>query len=132
MIPRRTFIVFTALFSATGLFAQEHKHSHAAANGGQIVEIGKIEAELVARVNEVSLYLTDDHDKKFTAAGYSATATVLAKGNQQKTIELTLASDNRLAGKYEFAIDGRFRATVILKHEGKEVGKGRYNIDIKK
>jgi hypothetical protein len=110
----------------------EHKHSHAAANGGQIVEIGKIEAELVARVDEISLYLTDDQDKNFKAAGYSATATVLAKGNQQKTIELALASDNRLVGKYEFAVEDRFRATIVLKHEGKEVGKGRYNLDIKK
>ncbi|MDF2117910.1 hypothetical protein PY365_20255 [Roseiarcaceae bacterium H3SJ34-1] len=132
MIPRRTFITQAALVSATGLFAQEQKHSHAASNGGQIIEIGKIEAELVARIGEVSLNLTDDHDKNFKATGYSATATVLAKGNQQKTIELVLASDNRLAAKYDFAIDGRFRATVVLKHEGKEVDKGRYNLDIKK
>ncbi len=54
---------------------------------------------------------------------------VLAADKTQKTIDLKPSGDNRLAGKVDFPVDGKFRATVTLKTPAGEAGKGRYRLD---
>ena len=111
--------------------AQAQAHSHAAPNGGQVQNIASYHAELVVRGADMALYVTDKKHRKVDAAKFSATAVVLAKDNEQKTVELNPAGDGKLAGKADFAVDGRFRATVTLKSGSTEIGKGRYNLDVK-
>jgi hypothetical protein len=108
-------------------WAQDHGHSH---QGGQEVKIGKYQVELVVKGSDMTLFVHDSKDQKIDAKDLTATAVVLAKGNHQKTVQLTPAGDNKLAGKVDFAVDGKFRATVTLKNAGGELGKGRYNLDI--
>jgi hypothetical protein len=129
---RRTLLGASAVvaLSAGGAMAQGG-HSHAAPNGGQIQQIGAYEAELVVKGSDVMLYVVDDKEKKVDASRLSATAVVLAKGNQQKTLELTPSGENRLSGKADFQVDGKFRATVTLKTPAGEAGKGRYSLDPK-
>lgn len=115
--------------ASTGALAQGH--SHAAPNGGQIQQIGSYEGELVVKGSDVMLYVVDAQEKKVDTSKFSATAVVLAKGNQQKTVELVPAGDNRLAGKVDFPVEGKLRATVALKTPAGEAGKGRYSVDMK-
>src|SRR5215204_3667546 len=107
--------------------AQGHGHSH---RGGQEVRIGTYEVELTVASSEMTLHINDTNDQKVNAEGFTATAIVLAKGNQQKTVELAHTGDNKLVGKIDFATDKRFRATVTLRAPKGEVGKGRYNLDV--
>lgn len=118
----------TALPGAT---LAQHAHSHAAANGGQIQKIGAFEGELVVKGGEVTLYVVDANDKKVDSGPLSATAMVLAKGNEQKPVQLAPAGDNKLSGKLDFAVDGKFRATVTLRTASGEAGKARFNLDAK-
>lgn len=60
----------------------------------------------------------------------TASAVVLAKGNQQKVIDFKAAGDNKLTARYDFPIEGKFRATLTLKTQAGEAGKGRYNLNI--
>jgi hypothetical protein len=123
----RMFLALSLCFLAAAAWAQAHGHSH---HGGQEVKIGAYEAELVVKGSDVTLYLHDAKDQKIDSAQFTATAVVLAKGNQQKTMELAPAGDNKLLGKIDFPIEGKFRATVTLKTTTGEVGKGRYNLDM--
>ncbi len=107
----------------------EHNHAHAT-NGRQVQKIGVYEAELVFKGADITLYVRDDKDQKVDTATLSATAIILAKGNQQKTVELKPAGDNKLAGKIDFPVEGKLRATVSLKTAAGEAGKGRYSLDI--
>lgn len=116
--------------AAGGAYAQ-HAHSHAAANGGQIQKIGKFEAELAVKGAQATLHITDENDKKVDASAMSASAVVLAKGNQQKTVEMKPAGDNRLAAAIDFPVEGKFRATVTLRNGAGDVGKARYSLDAK-
>lgn len=104
-----------------------HGHSH---RGGQEVKIGSYEVELVVAGSDMTLYVNDSDDRKVDAASFSATAVVLAQGNQQRTVELTPGGDNKLIGKIDFATDSRFRATVTLRNAKGEIGKGRYNLNV--
>lgn len=112
------------------VLAQGGAHSHAAPNGGQIQRIGAYEGELVVRGPEVMLYVVDEKEQKVDVSKLSATALVLAKGNEQKTVELKPAKDNILIGRADFPIEGKFRATLTLRSGSTEVGKGRYNLDV--
>jgi hypothetical protein len=102
-------------------------HPH---HGGQTQIIGPYEVELVAKGTEVTLFILDDKDRKVDAAPLSGAAEVLAKGNERKTITFKPAGDNKLSAPIDFAIEGKFRATVTLKNAQGEVGKGRYAVDV--
>lgn len=135
-MPRRGVL---AILSATTLSAIQsgtaraqgsgHQHSHAH-HGGQAQKIGRYEAELAVRGAELTLYVLDEADRPVDASRFVATAQVLASGNQQRAVELRPAGENRLAGRVEFQVDGRFRATVTLREaSGGEVGRARYTLD---
>ena len=123
--------VLVSLSAAMPTWALAQAHSHAAPNGGQIQKIGSYEGELVLKGSDVTLYVVDANEKKVDAAPLSATAVVLAKGNEQKTVELKPAGDNKLAGKVDFPYEGKFRATVALRTAAGEAGKARYSLDAK-
>lgn len=131
-IPLRAVCLSSLMLVAVsgGAYAQ-HAHSHAAPNGGQVQKIGKFEAELAVKGAQATLYVTDENDKKVDAGSMAATAVVLAKGNQQKTVEMKPAGDNKLASAIDFPVEGKFRATVTLRDGTAEVGKARYSLDAK-
>lgn len=123
----RTAFAACVVMSPVFAWAQGHGHSHASAHGGQIQMIGAYEAEPVVKGGEMMLYVIDEKDEKVDATKFSAMAVVLARGNELKTVELKPAKDNMLSGRADFAVDGKFRATVTLKSGSTEIGKGRYN-----
>lgn len=128
----RTLLLASLFAAPTYALAQGgHGHAHAAPNGGQIQQIGNVEGELLVKGSDVTLFLVDEKEQKVDASTYVATASVLAKGNQQKTIELKPAGDNKLATKIDFPVDGKFRASLTLKKGAAEVGKARYTLDTK-
>jgi hypothetical protein len=129
---RRQFLLGFVLTLSPGLGFAQSGHAHIAPNGGQIVNIGKFEVELVATAQEIRLYLTDEKEQKVDAGPFSATASVLARGNQQRTVELSSAGGNLLSAKYDFPVEGKFRATVTLKSKDGDVGRGRFNVDLKR
>lgn len=111
------------LFVPGAALAQSHGHQ-----GGGTQKIGAYEGELVVKGREVTLFLMDENDKKLDASKLRGTAVVLAKGNEQKTVELTPAGENKLAGKVDFPVEGKFRATVTVLSGSAEVGKARYSL----
>jgi hypothetical protein len=119
-------IVFVLLPAGAGAQSRgDHPHQ-----GGQTQIIGPYEVELVPKGTEVTLFVLDKKDQKVDAARLSGTAEVLAKGNERKTISFKPAGDNKLSAPIDFAIEGKFRATVTLKNAQGEVGKGRYAVDV--
>jgi nitrogen fixation protein FixH len=118
----RLLVLLTLLASPVLAWAQDQ--------GGQEIKIGNYQAELVVKGAEMTLFVNDAKDEKIDASGLKATAVVLAKGNQQKTVELSPGGDNKLVGKVDFPVEGKFRATVTLKNASGEIGKGRYNLDM--
>jgi nitrogen fixation protein FixH len=119
--------LIAALAISSPALAQGSGHAH---HGGQAVKIGKYEVELVVKGPEVTAYVLDEQEKKVDASTVTASAVVLAKGNQQKVIDFKPGGDNKLTARYDFPIEGRFRAVLTLKTKAGEAGKGRYNLNI--
>ena len=116
----RSVVVTAALLAPVNVFGQAHQHGE---------KLGAYEAQLVVKGSDMTLLVLDDKDQKVDASKFTATAVVLAKGNEQKTVELKPAGENKLAGKVDFPVEGKFRATVTLKSGGNELGKARYSLD---
>jgi hypothetical protein len=128
---RRRYIpgLAAAVLMPASAWAQAGGHSHAT-NGGQDQKIGTHEAELVARSGQIQLHIRDAQDRPVDATQFRATAVILARGNEQRSVEMTPAGENRLAGPLNFPIDGRVRATITLRTaSGAEVGRARYTVD---
>lgn len=128
-LPRVIALTLLTVVTAAPQAALAQAHNHGPSNGGQLVKIGVYEGELVVKGSDVTLFVEDDKEKAADASKLSATAVVLAKGNEQKTIQLKPAGDNKLTGKVDFPVEGKFRATVTLMSGTTEIGKGRYNLD---
>src|SRR5262245_46161671 len=125
---KRILVAMIAVLAlGASVWAQGSGHAH---NGGQAVKIGKYEVELVVKGSEVTAYVLDEQDKKVDSSTVTASAVVLAKGNEQKVIDFRPAGDNKLTAQYDFPVEGRFRATLTLKTQAGEAGKGRYNLNI--
>jgi nitrogen fixation protein FixH len=120
-------LVVALMLGPAAAWGQATGHSH---QGGQEVRVGKYEVELVVKGADVTAYVLDDKEKKVDASGLTGSLVVLARGNQQKTVELRPGGDNKLAGRIDFPIDGKFRATLTLRTPSGDAGKGRYNMDI--
>ncbi|MCO6416121.1 hypothetical protein JYK14_08070 [Siccirubricoccus sp. KC 17139] len=108
-------------------WAQGAGHGHA--HSGNEVKIGRHEVELVVRGGQATLSIVDDKEQPVDAAAFGATAVVLARGNERRTLEFRPAGGNRLVAPVDFQVDGKFRATVALRGPGGELGTGRFNVD---
>lgn len=130
--PRRLALLGLVALAATprrGWAQGGHQHSHAT-HGGQVQKIGAYEVEFVARGGQIQLYVLDEQDRPVDAAQLRATAVVLARGNEQRSVDLAPSGENRLAGPLNFPVDGRVRATVTLRAAaGAEVGRARFTVD---
>jgi hypothetical protein len=120
-----------SLAAAQAAFAHGQQHSAAHAHhGGTALQIGSYEAELVAHGDEMTLFLRDRNEREIDASKLSASALVLAKGNERRRVALQPAGGNKLVGRLDFAIEGKLRAIVTLKDaSGAELGMGRYSVD---
>ena len=78
-------------------------------NGGQVQDVGPYHGEMLARDNEITLFLLDHNDRPVSARGASGTAIVLSEGRQQ-----TLAFAPRADGAALVAT-GEFRAAPGLR-----------------
>ena len=110
-----------------GADAQSGGHGHA--HIGQEQTIGRHEVELVVRGTEATLAIEDDRRQPVDASRFGATAVVLARGNERRTLEFRPPGGNRLAAAIDFPFDGKFRATVTLRGPDGDLGMGRFNLD---
>ncbi|SDD99432.1 hypothetical protein [Belnapia rosea] len=115
----------TAILAPATLRAQNHGHAHS----GNEVKIGRHEVELVVRGTQATLTIRDEKDQPVDTTGFGATATVLARGNERRSLEFRPAGANRLVAPVDFPVDGKFRATVALRGPAGELGTGRFAID---
>lgn len=84
-------------------------------NGGKIGEVGGTHIELVARDNELHLYVLDAQDKPVTARGATGSAIVQAGGRTQTLRFEPAAGDSHLVARGEFPANGaRIVASVAI------------------
>lgn len=117
-------VAMAALVPMLG-WAQSGGHAHS----DNEVKIGRYEVGLEVRSGQATLSIVDEKEQPVDTTLLSATASVLARGNERRTLEFRPASGNRLMAPIDFAVDGKFRATVTLRGPSGDLGTGRFNVD---
>ena len=128
-MQRRTMTGWVAMTSLVPALAWGQAGGHGHAHSGNEVKIGRHEVGLEVRGGQATLSIVDDKEQPVDAAAFSATAVVLARGNERRTLEFGPAGGNRLVAPVDFPVDGKFRATVSLRGPGGDLGTGRFNVD---
>jgi hypothetical protein len=95
-------------------------------HGGIVAEAAHYQAELVARPDRLTLYITE-HGTPLPTAGGSAKVTLLA-GGQKSEVALAPAGDNRFEAKGSFNLGGA-KAVANLNVPGKPAKTLRFALD---
>lgn len=91
---------FTTFFSIGFLMTVAPALAHDANghNGGRVVDAGNYHVELVAKGEQVEVYLIDHNNKPMTLSGYKGVAILSAEGKSQRIV-LEAPDGARLSGK---------------------------------
>ena len=95
-------------------FAHAHAERSPAPHGGQTRTTGPYQLELVAGVNQLTLYVADQSGNPIPSAGGTAKAIVMT-GKKRWVLILSGAGDNKLEGTGEFTLGKSSPVTVIVK-----------------
>lgn len=104
-------------------------HSEVAGpNGGKIGEVGGTHIELVARDNELHLYVLDAQDKPVVARGASGSAIVQAGGRTQTLRFEPTPGESHLIARGEFPAKGA-RVVTNVAVAGQPSRQARFTFD---
>ena len=109
------FAAFTNTFAAGD---HDHGHEHKPMHGGVVVEVKDMDYELVAKPDQVELFVRD-HGKPANVSKGSAKLTVLT-GTQKQEIKL-LPDGERFVAKGAFAVSPGTKAVAQVSLDGPAV-----------
>lgn len=111
------------LLSGSPVFAHE---TGSGPNGGRVTDAGKYHVELVAKDMVVDVYVLDGSEKPVPAAGFKATAILVANGKPAR-IALAPADGSRLTGTSEVPLTSAPKGAVQLTAPDGSTASGRFN-----
>jgi hypothetical protein len=111
--------------TTTSAFAAGN-HDHSPKFGGIVAEGKAFDAELVAKPDLITVYVSD-HGKPMSAKGAKGKITLLS-GTDKSEIDLVPAGDNKLEAKGKFNVGPGTKAVVVITPEGKAAGAWRFTI----
>lgn len=118
--------LLTAAVLAAPPTAIAHEEHGKPQYGGVAAEGGHYQAELVAKPDRLTLFITE-HGKPLPTAGGSAKLTLLA-GSQKTEVALPAAGDNRFEAKGNFNTEGA-KVVAALQVPGKPAKTLRFSLD---
>ena len=121
---KRTLAVIAMLAGTAAALA--HDKPAKGPNGGQLIHLDDAHYELVAKDNELTLFIADNDTKpRATLEGATATATVLADG-KTTTVTLAPATAGTLRGPGTFVAKSGLRVVVSLQEAGRKPAQIRF------
>ncbi|UDF37839.1 UNVERIFIED_ORG: hypothetical protein LHJ69_24040 (plasmid) [Shinella sp. XGS7] len=103
--------------SAFAADKHDHGHEHKPLHGGVVVEASDMDFELVAKADQISLYVRD-HGKTATVQGGTAKLTLL-NGSEKSEVQLAPAGD-KLEAKGSFKVGAGTKAVATITLAGKK------------
>ena len=110
----------------TAFAAGGHGDDHKPKFGGIVSEGKAFDAELVAKPDLITVYLSD-HGKPMSAKGAKGKITLLS-GTEKFEADLAPAGDTKLEAKGKFNVAAGTKAVVVVTPEGKAAGTLRFTI----
>lgn len=105
--------------------SDEYLDSQPTPHGGQMHMAGAYHFELLAKPNELTVYLTDHAGTKVPASGATGAATVLS-GKTKASIKLQPSGDNVMKGAGQFELAPDMKVVVSITVAGKSPEQARF------
>lgn len=119
------FFLGLALVAASPALAQ-HKHGHEKGpNGGEVLELAGVHAEVLISSATITINVMDEANKPVTTAEYSGSALV-ANGSDKETVNLVPHAQNGLKGEAKKPITPKATITILLKTAAGTTGQAKY------
>jgi hypothetical protein len=96
------FAVAVAIAFAWPAIAQ-HAHGDKGPNGGQMLDVADVHAELITAGSTITINIFDEGNKPIATKGFTASALVV-RGSERETIALAPAAENALKGDAKKAV----------------------------
>ncbi len=119
-------LAFTLVTAPTAFAAGGHGDDHKPKFGGIVSEGKAFDAELVAKPDLITVYLSD-HGKPMSAKGAKGKITLLS-GTDKVEADLAPAGDTKLEAKGKFNVATGTKAVVVITPEGKSASTVRFTI----
>lgn len=120
ILPRLALIA--ALLTASAVCAHETAGQH----GGRVTDAGKFHVELVAKGENVDVFVSDAEQKPVAATGFKGTA-ILVVGGKPARVPLEPADGNRLSGKAALALGDSPKGAVQLTTPDGATASGKFH-----
>jgi hypothetical protein len=101
-------------------------HDHKPQYGGILTEGKAFDAELVAKTDLITIYVSD-HGKPMMSKGLKAKITLL-NGAEKSEAELIAVGENKLEAKGKFAVAKGTKAVATITPEGKSASTFRFEV----
>jgi len=122
-------VIVAAIALLLSSFPVLAQHSHGAhqkgPNGGDMVDIAGVHAEILHEGVELKLNIFDEAGTPVKTEGFTASALIVA-GADRETVKLAPANDNILTGTAKKSIPSNATMTVIIKTNTGKSGQVRY------
>ncbi|QPF76115.1 hypothetical protein G8A07_26430 [Roseateles sp. DAIF2] len=118
MIKQLLSSALLAFAAGTAFAAGEHHHEHKPLHGGVVAEASDLDFELVAKADQLALYVRD-HGKPAALAGASAKLTLL-NGTEKSEASLSPAGTERLEAKGAFKVGAGTKVVALVQLAGKK------------
>jgi hypothetical protein len=108
----------------TGAAHAQHAHGDKGPNGGQMLDVAGVHAELMISGNTITINVLDEDNKPVATKGFVASALV-ARGSERETVALVPAEEAALKGDAKKPVAGA-AVTVTLKTAAGKTGQVRF------
>ncbi len=119
-------LAFGLATSSTAFAAGGHGDDHKPKFGGVVAEGKAFDAELVAKPDLITVYLSD-HGKPMSAKGAKGKIMLLS-GTEKVEADLASAGDTKLEAKGKFNVAPGTKAVVVITPEGKTASTVKFTI----
>lgn len=133
MIKIMSLIIWGTLMIAGSQFALAHSEEQLKAieapHGGQLLMAGPFHLELIAKDNELTLYITDHGNKPIQAAGGEGKANIIiadGKDGKKQSVKLEPVFGNMMKAKGDFKVTPETAIAVLLAIPGYETQGARF------
>jgi hypothetical protein len=108
----------------TGAAPAQHAHGDKGPNGGQMLDVAGVHAELMISGNTITINILDEDNKPVATKGFVASALV-ARGSERETVALVPAEEATLKGDAKKPVAGA-AVTVTLKTAVGKSGQAKF------
>src|SRR5262245_14187125 len=117
-------LALSVTLALTGAASAQHAHGNKGPNGGQMLDVAGVHAELMISGNTITINVLDEDSKPVATKGFVASALV-ARGSERETVALVPSEEAALKGDAKKPVAGA-AVTVTLKTAAGKTGQARF------